>query len=125
MSQENELFSHFAVVLAVSEIRKSISYYCDQLGFKVTFESNDPIDYAVLKRGEVSIHLTKKNVDTNHSAHRTSVYIFVHNVDAVYREFIDNGVAIHNPVGDRDYGMRDFDIMDPDGYILSFGKGKS
>ena len=30
---------------------------------------------------------------------------------------------IINPIASWDYAMRDFDIKDPDGYILTFGRG--
>jgi hypothetical protein len=26
------------------------------------------------------------------------------------------------PAGNRDYGMRDFEILDPDGHLLTFGQ---
>jgi len=35
---------------------------------------------------------------------------------------IARGVAIVEPIGDRDYGMRDFAVTDPDGHRLVFGQ---
>ena len=49
--------------------------------------------------------------------------IFTNDVDEIYKRLEKNGVEIVNPIGTRDYMMRDFDIRDPDGYILSFGQG--
>lgn len=123
MSDSKELFSHFASILPVSDIASSINFYHDKLGFKVTFTWNDPMDYVVLKRGEnVSIHLTKRHPQTIPTPAHASLYIFVKDADAVFTEYKSKGVAFQNPISNRDYGMRDFDIKDPDGHILTFGK---
>ncbi len=122
MKSEQELFSHFATVLQVRDISTSIQFYRDKLGFEVTFEWNNPVDYAVLKRGTVSIHLAHDSTIVGKIRPYTSIYVFVYDVDAVYNEFVDKKVSIHNPIGDRAYGMRDFDITDPDGFMISFGR---
>ncbi|MEM7298907.1 MAG: VOC family protein, partial [Bacteroidota bacterium] len=69
------------------------------------------------------IHLVKKEDDFKPSANHTSLFIFVHDVDALYDEYQKSGANITNPIADRDYGMRDFDVTDPNGYILAFGQG--
>ncbi len=123
MSDSKELFSHFASILPVSDITSSINFYQEKLGFKVTFTWNNPVDYAVLKRGEnVSIHFTKRHHQTIPTPTNTSLYIFVKDADAVFAEYKSKGVAFQTPISNRDYGMRDFDIKDPDGHILTFRK---
>jgi len=122
MTKPSELFSYFACVPPVENMEKSLAFYRDKLGFEVTFTWNDPIDYAVVKGGTVGIHLTKSDREIRQTRH-TSMYIFVHDVDAVSDEFSARGIFFSNPIGDRDYRMRDFDIKDVDGYILTFGKG--
>jgi len=122
MNLQKELFSHAATVLAVANVGESLDYYENKLGFKCNFKWNDPADYAVLKRGEISIHLTKSDSAEYISKNRTSIYIFVHDIDAVYREFSEKKISINTPIGNREYGMREFDVRDPDGYIMGFGK---
>ncbi len=122
MKIQKELFSHFASVLPVTDITKSLDFYQNKLGFELTFTWKEPVEYAVLKRGDVSIHLTQKqNTNTPLKLHN-SLYIFVHDVEQVYEEFISKNVRIKNELNSRDYGMNDFDIADPDGYMLTFGK---
>jgi uncharacterized glyoxalase superfamily protein PhnB len=50
------------------------------------------------------------------------LYVYVDDVDALHEELVERGAEIlHAPV-DTEYGMRDFRVRDPHGYILAFGK---
>jgi uncharacterized glyoxalase superfamily protein PhnB len=118
-----ELFSHCASILPVTEMERSLHFYEKQLGFKINFTWNDPVEYAVLKRGEVSIHLSKIGDCAEQTLERSMVYIFVYDVDLVYQEFLQKKVLINTPPADQPYQMREFHLSDPDGHMLSFGKG--
>ena len=122
-SQKKELVSHAATILPVKEVEQTAFYYRDKLGFTIEFTWGDPIDYIVLKRGEVSIHLSKNQDANPPGGNHVSIYIFVHDIDAVYQELQQAGADIATPLDTRDYGMRDFDVKDPDGYLISFGQG--
>lgn len=122
MPDLKNFYSHAATILPVSDVQTTAEYYRDKLGFEIKFLWNDPPEYAVLKAGnDVNIHLSKTQ-NAKASTDHIAVYIFAHNVDALYQTFQESGVHIHTPIGDRDYGMRDFDIKDPNGHLLSFGK---
>lgn len=123
MKTSQELFSHAATILAVKDIEKSMNFYEQKLGFEITFKWNSPTDYAVLKRGEVSLHLSKRTEDASPISNHIALYIFVHDIDAVYQELQEKRVKINTLIGTREYAMRDFDIKDPDGYLISFGMG--
>ena len=119
-----ELFSHASLVFPVKNIEQSLSFYTESLGFDVSFTWGEPVEYAVIGRGNVKIHLSKRSDDRSPSDQHTALYIFVHDVDAVFDEFSKKGIATINAPMDHDYKMRDFDLKDPDGYILTFGKGE-
>ena len=122
--QEKKLLSHAATILPVKDIKTSSAYYSEQLGFQVLFEWGNPTDYVVLKRDDaVSIHLSKRIDDRKPSDQHVTLYIFTHDVDALHKEFEHKEVPISTPIGTRDYGMRDFDVKDPDGHVISFGQG--
>ncbi len=124
MSEANTQFSHAAPIFPVSDVAKSIEYYKHMLGFEVMFTWGELPSYAVLKRDDaVSLHLSLRDENFKPASRHVTLYVFVYNVDDVYNDFVGKGVTILNPVGDREYGMRDFDIEDPDGFILSFGTG--
>ena len=99
-----------------------MAFYRDALGFDITFEWGNPVDYAVLKAGNVSIHLSKKTDDRPASTEHVAIMIFVERIDELYETLKRKSVTIKSKIGDREYHMRDFDIADPDGYILSFGQ---
>lgn len=113
-----EQYSHAAIAIPVPDLIDTLEYYEKKLGFEVTFRWGDPVTYAVGKLGtETQLHFTQAEDVTDYA---TSLYIFVHNVNIVYDELKRNGVKIFNEIDDRDYGMRDFDIVDLNGYRLTF-----
>ncbi len=118
----NPLLSHSSTILAVSDVAASIEFYVEKLGFDLTFKWEDPVTYAVVKSGEIGIHLSLKSDKHQISQEHVQIAIFTHDVDEVYRQCQENGIKIHAEIGDRDYGMRDFDITDPDGYIIGFSQ---
>jgi uncharacterized glyoxalase superfamily protein PhnB len=44
-------------------------------------------------------------------------------VDRLYSELSGHGARLINRPEDRDYGMRDFDVVDADGNQVTFGMG--
>ena len=48
-------FSHAATVFPVKNVEQSVAFYSKKLGFTVTFTWEEPMSYAVLKKGSVSI----------------------------------------------------------------------
>lgn len=118
----NNLLSHAATVIHVKDVEKSLTFYTEKLGFEVTYQQGDPTNYAVLNCCDsIHIHLTKRETLSEH-APDTLLYIFVKDVDLLYEAFSLKGLLFRNKIDNRDYGMRDFDIKDPDGYIITFGQ---
>lgn len=119
----SKLFSHLAPVLPVDNIGETTAFYRDKLGFDVAFTWGDPPYYAVVKRDEsVGIHFSERE-DTTVMMPACMVYIFVNDVDAVYEEYLKNGLDIFSPPENQDYGMREFELKDLNGHFLIFGQG--
>jgi len=111
-------------VLVVSDMPASIAYYRDILGFKAELEFGTPPTYACLCRDEAGIHV----VAATHAKRlpgQGGVALFVDDVDALYAELSGRRASIPEPPQDRPYGMRDFNVIDPDGNLLTFGMTKS
>ena len=120
---DQELFSHASTVWPVRDMEASLAYYTDILGFEVTFTWEQPITYAVLKRGNITINLVIRDDMPADYKPLAALYVFVHDVDALWADFTAKGAKVLNPIGDREYGMRDFDLQDPNGYRIVIGKG--
>jgi catechol 2,3-dioxygenase-like lactoylglutathione lyase family enzyme len=122
MTEEQPMMAGSATVFVVSDIAASLAYYCDAIGFEVTFEYGQPLSYACLCRDEVGLHLLAAAV-TKRLPGQGGLCIFVRDVDQIYAEVSARGARLLNRPEDRDYGMRDFDVVDADGNQLTFGMG--
>jgi catechol 2,3-dioxygenase-like lactoylglutathione lyase family enzyme len=109
-----------ATIFTVRDIAAGLAHYRDVLGFTVAFEYGDPTYYACLCRDEVSLHLIATS-GTKRAPGNGAICVFVKDVDALHAELLARGARILKPPQDYAYGMRDFDVLDPDGNQLVFG----
>jgi len=107
-----------ATIFTVRDLAASVAHYRDVFGFTVTFQYGAPAFYACLCRDEVAIHL---RAGTGWPPGNGAIAVFVKDVDALHAELIARGAKVLKPPQDYDYGMRDFDVADPDGNQLTFG----
>ena len=106
-------------VLASLDIRKTVSFYQEKLGFDKVGWLDD--DYAVIGRDKVVVHFWK--CDNRIFPENTSCYIDVEAVDELYEEMKAVGVVHPNgPLKDQPWGMREFAILDQDGNMIKFGQ---
>jgi predicted enzyme related to lactoylglutathione lyase len=108
--------------LHVTDMRRTLSFFEGSLGFRCTFKVHDElhpeIPYAIVERDDVAIHLQLRDG----AAGTSSCYITVDDADAVWAQVQKAGVRVLRPIEDSSYGMRDFNIADPDGNTLGFGQ---
>ena len=124
MSDESSMMVGSATVFVVSDVEAGLAYYRDVLGFQVTFEYGSPLSYACLCRDEVALHLLAASA-TKRLPGQGGLCVFVRDVDRLYIELSSRGARLINQPEDRDYGMRDFDVVDADGNQVTFGMGLS
>jgi hypothetical protein len=53
---------------------------------------------------------------------RFDAFVYAPDPDALAAEFADHSAAFSVPVQDTHDGLRGFEICDPDGYVLFFGR---
>jgi catechol 2,3-dioxygenase-like lactoylglutathione lyase family enzyme len=117
----------------VSNVDRTIAFYRDQLGFETRFQQpdNSPF-FAILGRDGAQIFVkSEKGVapqpnSKRHPHLRWDAYVYAPDPDALAGEFShrssDNGAASSVPLKDTHDGLRGFEIRDPDGYVLFFGR---
>jgi len=125
--------THIWPFFIVEDLKISIPYYVDKLGFEVRYigPDGDPF-WAIVGRDSVSIMLKAivpgiKPIP-NHTRHewaRWDAYIGTPDPDSLFDEYSANGVTFHQPLRDDGDGLRGFEVIDADGYVLFFGRPNS
>jgi catechol 2,3-dioxygenase-like lactoylglutathione lyase family enzyme len=114
----------------VTNLKTSIAFYTDKLGFEVRYIGPDGDPYfAIVGRDHISIML-KEIVDDikpvpNHTRHgwaRWDAYISTADPDTLFKEYSSGAVTFHQSIRDDEDGLRGFEVIDADGYILFFGR---
>jgi catechol 2,3-dioxygenase-like lactoylglutathione lyase family enzyme len=113
----------------VSNVERTIAFYGGELGFETRFQepARDPF-FAILGRDGVQLFVkSEKDVAPlpNHARHphlRWDAYVDVPDPDALAAEFTARQVAFAQPLADTHDGLRGFEVADPDGYVLFFGR---
>ena len=103
--------------LAVADVQAAVDFYTQKLGFKLAFTWGDPPTFAGVNLGHEQVFLEKGTPCPG----GTSVYFLVDDADALYEFHRGNGVEVGEPIGDREYGIRDYAVRDLYGYRLAFG----
>ena len=112
----------------VSDVGRTIAFYCDKLGFEVTFQEpkQNPF-FAIVRRDGAQIFV--KSVDAaplpnsrRDDEARWDAYVYAPDPDALAAEFTAQGADFSVPLEDTHDGLRGFEIQDPDGYVLFFGR---
>lgn len=110
-----------ATVLTVSDVSRVAQHYRQALGFSIAFEYGDPPSYAGLCRDDVLVHVASAAI-TKRAPGSGDIALFVTGVDALHAELVARDANVLMAPEDRDYGMRDFSVLDPDGNRLTFGE---
>lgn len=117
----------------VSNIKDSVAFYVNKLGFKVLYTGPEGDPYwAMVGRGPVSIMLKaiadNINPIPNHTRHEWAAwdaYISTEEPDTLFKEFSSKGIIFRRPIRDDSDGLRGFEVTDADGYVLFFGRPKT
>jgi catechol 2,3-dioxygenase-like lactoylglutathione lyase family enzyme len=113
----------------VSNVDRTIAFYCEKLGFETRFQEpeRNPF-FAILGRDGAQLFVkSDKDVapQPNHTRHRFmrwDAYVDAPDPDALAAEFAEHGATFSAPLSDTHDGLRGFEISDPDGYVLFFGR---
>jgi catechol 2,3-dioxygenase-like lactoylglutathione lyase family enzyme len=126
MANLSNIFPFFIV----ADLKTAVSFYTGKLGFEVRYMGPDDGPYwAIVGRDDISIMLKKISDDVkpvpNHTLHEWAVwdaYIYVPDPDSLFEEYRAAGVRFRQPLKDNSDGIRGFEVMDADGYVLFFGR---
>lgn len=114
----------FAPQFLVDDLPRAVAFYRDVLGF--SFGEVWDGFYAVGWRDGLQIHLKEAPKTLADRAHRRAnehldAYGEVVGIEAFYEQCRRRGANILKPLSRRPWGIQDFYVEDPEGYILAFG----
>ncbi|HEY2846864.1 MAG TPA: VOC family protein [Pyrinomonadaceae bacterium] len=118
----------------VRNVPATLAFYRDELGFDITFEGPEPDDifFGIVQRGRSMIMFKAVDVDpvpnhtrdVGHGMMRWDAYIYVPGPDALAEEYTSRNVTFFTPLGVTSDNLLGFEIEDPNGYLLFFGRPK-
>ncbi len=105
--------------LPASDVGKAAAWYRDKLGFTIG-RLYPEHGFAIVCRDDIEIHFW--TCRDRRVAESTSAYFRVDDIDALHAMLAgaNEGGTLSEPA-DRQWGMREFYVTDPDGNLLKFG----
>ncbi len=116
----------------VSNVNHTIEFYRDKLGFETMFQEPEQNPFfAIIRRDSAQIFVKSEagiSPSPNASRHpfmRWDAYVYVQDPDALAAEFAERSATLSVPLQDTHEDLRGFEICDPDGYVLFFGRPRA
>ncbi len=126
-SKENRMatFSSVTPNLVVADIARSVAFYRDVLGFTLgkTVPDKPPYVFALMEHGKVTVFLNDLAEARRHPGpelrfgNTASIFFVVDDIQTLY-DAVKSKTPILMPLTKQFYGMTEFSIVDPDGYVI-------
>lgn len=122
MSDPRAILRYVAPVFRVTDLARSIRFYCEKLGFELDFSYED--FYASVHRDGCYIHLscsspTARDQAAFERAEHLDACAVISAAQNLAAEFSLTGATFSVPLRTMPYGI-EFYVRDPDGYIIGF-----
>lgn len=113
----------------VSDVGRTVAFYRDRLGFEVTCRepAQNPF-FAILLRDGAQLFVKSEGGiaaipnSARHPHLRLDAFVYAPDPDALAADFAAAGANFSAPLKDTHDGLRGFEVTDPDGYVLFFGR---
>jgi lactoylglutathione lyase len=117
--------------LLVASVERSLAFYVDTLGFErgLTVPERSPFAFASVTGGPIEIFFNDAATAVKEYPAFSgkplgatgTMFIELEGVDALH-DRLKSSVKIVMPLETKFYGMREFAIEDPDGYVITFAE---
>ena len=126
-------FNKITPNLMVADMEKSLKFYRDVLGFTVsqTVPEKPPFIFAWMKRGDAELFLNQHMPPQpgqpdlykgSKIGGTLSMYMPLEGIEDLHKTVGSSGVKIAVPLHKEFYGMKEFAVHDPDGYVIIFAE---
>jgi catechol 2,3-dioxygenase-like lactoylglutathione lyase family enzyme len=111
--------------LAVADPQVTAAFLQEALGFADARLWGDPPRYLIARRDDARLHArragTPSEIRSNAPCEVWDAYVGCDGLDDLAAEVQRRGVPLEREPMTTFYGMREFDVLDPDGHVLCFG----
>lgn len=108
-----------------TDMKTTLAFYEEKLGFKCVGTWQDPPEYAIVERDGHRIHFRCAEPPTanpdKYADELLDAYLFIEDADALFREYSARGVEFTRTLGNTPWNSREFAVKDCDGLLLAFG----
>jgi uncharacterized glyoxalase superfamily protein PhnB len=104
-------------ILFSKNVKNSLTYYTEILGFEHSWEWGEPTDFGGVAKDDVEVFFCLQG----QGSPGTWLAIIVDDVDAYYDVIKAKGAKIISMPQSREWNMREMLVEDPDGHIIRFG----
>ncbi len=117
-----------ASVFVVRDVVRSAEYYRDALGFRFSEFWGEPPVFCMVWRDEQCVMLSQVADETlirpvsSVAEDLWDAYLWVNDANAFFGELRDAGACVKYEPRETYYGVREFAVIDPDGYVIAFGE---
>jgi uncharacterized glyoxalase superfamily protein PhnB len=126
------IFKKLTPNLLVANVERSLAFYEDVLGFErgMSVPEQSPFVFASVTGGSVEIFFNDAAAAIKEYpgfggkplGASGTMFVEIEGVDALHDRLKAAGVPIVMPLVTQFYGMREFAIEDPDGYVITFAQ---
>lgn len=102
--------------LPLDDVAAGIEHYRDVLGFSINYQQDD---LGVMYRDAVTLLLIAR---TPRHTGIGSAGLYVENVDTLHAELVAKGAYVQGPPISYPWGLRSFQVLDPEGNRISFSQ---
>ena len=110
--------------LPVKNLRETLNYYRDTLGFSEEWIFGDKD--GGIRRDDMRLLFGEDPSYThliNSQENRLNIMWFVDNIDEIYSEFKERGIKMESPLEEYPYNLREFAFIDINGYYVRVAEG--
>jgi uncharacterized glyoxalase superfamily protein PhnB len=116
-----------AAYLPVPDVAAIGAHYQNVYGFRCEYSAGEPPEFAVYSRDGLPIMFRRvadpSVISPNEKQGGTwDVFYWVDDVDALFAQLVRTGAAVAYPPVTQPYGVKEFAVRDPVGYVLGFGQ---
>ena len=118
-------FNKLIPELVMKDLSVSLKFYVEILGFKIDYERKENKFVFISKEG--SQLMLEEKPYTIGMREGVNFQIEIENVEELQKHIQDSGYVIEKSIyerwyqcGDKKLGQREFQVKDPDGYLLRF-----